>query len=355
MMVNDAKLLDTVLQSARQNKEIIESVPFGKEWLDYLERLSTDPFFSRTHHVENAGAIKESIDWMYEHLQTFKSNDPKTTGRNEDPQTHDTIVSYLDRQLSRMSSAETVSRSDLYNAGVLFSRVAEYMVGERNPAPYYPDYSPEQLIRRISKTEEELNQQYGMTSLPIPSPRSLSLEAFISMEGIGVVPVGLTVEPQLVDSVSLGPQRFLEHDLDHYRTRMSHGNERLPLTVLMSKRGPIDIALFADRGSAINFLLLVKSRIETLPTRRKQVLAQAVLFYMIHERGDYYGISDFNAKRIKVIAKDLLYSENRDRMSIHDFDALKRRLQNRGDLGQAFRNSPSHEEIREIVIWLRDI
>lgn len=278
LAIHDVTLIASVASNIKQRSEFIESLTFGKEWLNYLDGvLSQGKYKRKRYKVKNIGEVKRSITWMNSELEKLKVSFSRNSSKKKIRNYNEAVIGFLARTLNQMAGAEFVARSDLYNAGLMFSRVAEYVAGDNNP--YVEWQTTTQTIQRMLVTESYLNQTFGELALLIPTPKELTFNDFLQMEGMGVVPFGLAVEKIPADGALFGPKLFFDHDARHYFQRFSTSNRRDPYISFFTRRGPIDLALYSNNAAALDFYKeTVLPNLQSLKTQRQKALAIAVLF-----------------------------------------------------------------------------
>jgi len=157
-----------------------------------------------------------------------------------------------------------------------------------------------------------------------------------------------------VDGTASDPARFFSHDLDHFFWRIIEPNNPQTIGITLSRHAPVDMALYQGIDSALAFSDVLTQRIEILPDKRSKTLAEAIIFYILREGRDVYGILDFNAAQIKRQVTSIARQSTKTDTAAgyNQFWDLHHRLGDSKDLGQAFRTKPSPKEIFQRLRWL---
>lgn len=360
--ISKESLTLAVVDKILKHREQISTIPGGASWLGYIKLLGQQDLKAlpeRRRPVPVIAEVMEALTFMQGYIKIFATQlrDPNLANPRELKPIQRQIVSELESRISQAIAGPTIERAELKMLSRLFSIVATqqlYLHENRTRDLTVFGDSAESIIRRTSISEERIDQIYGRCALPLPFSNHLPFHCFRKIEGVGIVPLGLTVEVQHVDGVRLEPDRFEAHDDDHFFNRMRERNNALTVGITLSLHAPVDMALHQGIDSALAFSDVLDHLLKTLPSKRSQTLAEAVVFYIIRETRDVYGILDFNAEQMKRQAALLIRQSDRADTSAgtNQYWDLVRRLSNAQDLGQAFRTKPTAEEVFKVLVWL---
>jgi hypothetical protein len=360
--LSGAAITAAVVNKVHHHREHISTLPGGASWLGYIELLGKQDLKAPPEErrpVPVIAEVKQALSCMRGHIQTFGKdlmNPTLPNPRNLQPIQLE-IVGQLEARISQAIARSTIERSELMRLSRLFSVAATqqlYLRCDRSRNISVFGENAEQVIAKNEISEGYIDEFYGRCALPLPFFDHLSFSSFRKIEGTGIIPLGLTVQVQHVDGTPLEPARFFAHDDDHFFNRMRETNNARTIGINLSGHAPVDMALYQGIDSALAFSEVLTRLIDTLPDKRSKTIAEAIIFYILREERDVYGILDFNAPQIKrqVISIARQSAKADTATSYNQFWALHHRLGDSKDLGQAFRTKPSPQEIFQRLKWL---
>lgn len=359
--IRDANnLASRVISRALENPQRIEEIPFGKVWAGYLKNVSQVDLQNPAEGnrpVPNQHELKKVLDFMHQTVLIFQTEvtQPSTPNPRGLKPIQTEVLAHLEGRLEKMVNEPSVQRAELMNVARLFSIAATqqlYLKENRTrDLTVWGDNAQAVLARGRGVTEADIDKQYGISALPLPTIQHLGFRAFLQIEGTGIVPLGVTAKRETVDGVILEPHEFFGHDDVHFGNRMGVRNDAFP--VAMIGAAPVDVALNIGMHKAQDFSDSLIAKIDTLPSRRQQLMAEGTVFYIMHEENKSFGVLDFNSQQIKKRAKAILSQKKKvESMVINPFHDLIRRFGNEADFGQAFNTKPTAEEVEQTLRWL---
>jgi hypothetical protein len=355
-------LVSAVVEKVLRHREHIGTLPGGASWLGYIELLGQQDLKAlpeQRRPVPVIAEVMQALSVIEGHIRAFAQElkDPAlpNPGGIKPIQAH--IVDELKARLNEAIAGPTVQRAELMTLARLFSVAATqqlYLREDRTKGVKSFGHNADSIIAKHRATEGYIDEIYGRCALPLPFFDHLPFSSFRKIEGTGIVPLGLTAGIQHVDGTTLEPDRFFEHDKDHFFNRMRERNNALTVGITLSVHAPVDMALYQGIDSALAFSEVLNQQIDTLPDTRSKTLAEAIVFYILREERKVYGILDFNAEQIKRRATSIVRQASRPdtSTSTNPYWDLVRRLSNSADLGQAFRIKPSAEEVSRTLAWI---
>ena len=348
-----------VISAALKQRQQIAKLSYGVTWLNYLESLegidlSLNPDGRRILQV--SPDLRATLDWMNLKNTDFLKQIEKSHPSHSLVPIQQNLVASLQKKIGKALTTGSIGRAAYYSLGSAFTVAAElqlHIQGQSpSPLPIYGNTARE-IVLRTATTEQYLDEHFGITAIPLPVQQVLKFKDFYHFEALGVVPLGLMTERQGISGKTMGPVEFFEHDADHYTARMNLGRLDRSLKAIFGP-APVDAALYVGFPDAIKLVERLGAFIGEMSRPRERRIAEAVVFYIVREQENYHGTLDFNRSMLRGIFGSLLRNGNSNGLS-SELPKFLARLKQRDDIGQAFKQPPSEEEVKAVLGYLLNI